>query len=205
MWMFILLGVLFSLIGYFFNKGLVKGLDFVRKQKKRLFYFYALAGIMLLAAIGILDPSMIGGGYQTIRMVLDQPFSLTFLLILFLGRFVLTLFSYSLGVPGGIFAPLLAIGVVAGMLYGNLMHHIFIDQSISPGIFAVAGMSGIFAGTVRAPLTGLVLSMELTANFELILPIMVTSITAAVVTAFIGNQPIYTTLLKRTLENKDNS
>lgn len=198
-WMFVLLGVLLSGIGYFFNKWLVMSLDFVGKFKSRIFYLYAVIAAITLAVIGILSPSMIGGGYQTIRMVLDQPIPLTFLLILFLGRFLFTLVSYSLGVPGGIFAPLLAIGVVSGMLYGNMMHHLFITQPIAPGIFAVAGIAGIFAATVRAPLTGLVLAMELTANFELILPLLVTSITASVVTAFIGNQPIYTTLLKRTL------
>ncbi len=82
-----------------------------------------------------------------------------------------------------------------------LTQHYFSELVTHPAIFAVAGMAGIFASTVRAPLTGLVLAVEMTSNYELILPLIITTVTASVVTAQLGNEPIYTTLLKRTLAN----
>ena len=67
-------------------------------------------------------------------------------------------------------------------------------------MFAVAGMAGMFAAVVRAPITGLVLAIEMTSNYELILPLIITTVTASVVTAQLGNEPIYTTLLRRSLK-----
>ena len=201
LWLFILLGLLFSLIGFVFNKMLVLSLDFFGNLPKGAIYMSALAAGLIIATVGILYPNMISGGYDTIRLALDESFTLRFLAILFVGRLLLTVFSYGIGVPGGIFAPLLALGVVFGVLFGNIMQQYFPDLIQYPGIFAVAGMAGIFASTVRAPLTGLMLAVEMTSNFELLLPLIFTTATASLITTQLGNQPIYTILLKRALEN----
>ncbi len=198
-WLFILLGAFFSLIGFAFNKALIISLDFFKEISKRSMVLLGVLAGLLIAAVGIYFPTMIGGGYTTIAQVLNQSYTLDFLIILFLARFVLTIFSYGIGVPGGIFAPLLALGVIFGMFFGSVMHYYFPGLVAHPGIYAVAGMAAIFASTVRAPLTGLVLSIEMTSNYELILPLIVTTVTASVITAQLGNEPIYTTLLKRTL------
>jgi CIC family chloride channel protein len=204
-WLFIILGFLFSLVGYLFNKLLILSLDFFRDLSRVAMVFSGIVAGLVIAIIGIFSPDMIGGGYNTIRMVLDHSFTLQVLIILFIGRMLLTIFSYGTGVPGGIFAPMLAFGVVFGMLFGSVMQHYFPDLVSHPGVFAVAGMAGIFASTVRAPLTGLVLAIEMTSNYELILPLIITTVTASVVTAQLGNEPIYTTLLKRTLANKESA
>jgi len=200
-WLFILLGIFFSLVGYLFNKLLVISLDFFKNLSKITLIFGAVFAGTVIAIIGIYYPEMIGGGYGTISQVLNHSFTLYFLIILFVGRMILTIFSYGTGVSGGIFAPMLALGVVFGMLFGSVMQHYFPDLVSHPGIYAVAGMAGIFASTVRAPLTGLVLAIEMTSNYELILPLIITTVTASVITAQLGNEPIYTTLLKRTLAN----
>ena len=201
-WLFILLGLLFSVLGYFFNKMLVISLDFFSHLSKIILVLAVIVVGLLVASAGIFHPKMIGGGYDTIREVLDKSNTMKFLVGLFSVRLILTIFSYGTGVPGGIFAPLLALGVTFGMLFGIVIHHAFPEIILQPGIFAVAGMAAIFASTVRAPLTGLVLAVEMTSNFELILPLIITTVTASAVTAKLGNQPIYTTLLKRTQEKK---
>ncbi|WP_456460587.1 H(+)/Cl(-) exchange transporter ClcA [Lutibacter sp.] len=201
LWLFIILGLLFSVIGYLYNKLLVLSLDFFQISFKIPLILTGIIAGVIIAVIGITFPEMIGGGYSTITEVLNHSFSLSFLLILFVIRMILSIFSYSTGVPGGVFAPLLTLGVILGMLYGGVMQHYFPDLISHPGIFAVAGMAGIFASTVRAPLTGLVLAVEMTLNFELILPLIITTITASVVTVLLGNKPIYATLLKRTISN----
>ncbi len=197
-WLFILLGLLFSLVGYVFNKLLILSLNFFSDLSKNAMILGAVVAGLVIVIVGIFHPKMIGGGYNTIRTVLDHSFTLKFLIVLFVGRLLLTVFSYGTGVPGGIFAPLLALGVVFGMLFGSVMQYYFPGLVSHPGVFAVAGMAGIFASTVRAPLTGLVLAVEMTSNFELILPLIITTATASLVTAQLGNQPIYTTLLERT-------
>jgi len=196
-WLFVVLGLIFSLVGYMFNKLLIKGLDFFDSLSKTGIIISVCVLGITIALVGMFYPEFIGGGYETIRVALDQSLALKYLLALFVGRLILTIFSYGIGVPGGIFAPLLALGVVLGMLYGNIMQNFFPSFISDPGVFAVAGMAGIFAATIRAPLTGVVLAVEMTSNFEMILPLIITTVIASVVTAELGNEPIYTTLLKR--------
>jgi len=196
-WLFVLLGIFFALVGLVFNKVLVFSLDIFSGFNRRNTVLMVILTGAVIAIVGIHYPDLISGGYSTIRMLLDHSFPIQFLLILIGGRLLLTILSYSTGVPGGIFAPLLALGVAAGMLFGSFVQLYFPQMMLHPGIFAVAGMAGIFASIVRAPLTGLVLAVEMTSNYEMILPLIITTVVTSVVTDAFGNQPIYTTLLKR--------
>jgi CIC family chloride channel protein len=198
-WLFMILGVLFAFIGLLFNRLLVAALDLVGKWSAKGVVIYGVLVGLAVALVGVSFPEMIGGGYDTIRSVLDSSVALQILMMIFVVRMILTIVSYSTGVPGGIFAPLLTLGVAFGMLFGGIAQYYFPLLVAHPGIFAVAGMAAIFASTVRAPLTGLVLAVEMTSNYEAILPLIVVTVTASVVTAQLGNEPIYTTLLKRTL------
>jgi len=201
---FFILGIILGAIGLLYNKLLILSLNLFGKTSKIPIIVIGLIVGLIIAILGILSPNMVGGGYETITAVLKNSFSLYFLLILFIIRLILSVFSYGTGTPGGIFAPLLTLGVIIGMLYGNILQDFWPELISQPIIFAVAGIAGLFASTVRAPLTGLVLAVEMTSNFELILPLLVTTVTAAVFTYIIGNKPIYTTLLKRTLDKEKN-
>lgn len=199
LWLYILLGVLLSILGYTFNLLLLKSLDNFQFLNKKPIILTGFIVAITITSIGIYYPEMIGGGYHTVTKVLDHSFSLSFLLILLVARMLLTLFSYGTGVAGGIFVPLLTLGVIVGMFYGSVMQDLFPEHISHSGVFAVAGMAGIFAATVRAPLTGLVLAVEMTSNYELILPLILTTVSASVITTLMGNKPIYATLLTRTL------
>lgn len=199
LWLFILLGLVFSLMGYVFNRFLVVVLDWFAMAAKKSRLLIGISMGVLIAVIGIYFPEMTGGGYLTIGEALESSFTLKLLLFVLVARFFLTIFSYGTGVPGGIFAPMLALGVLLGMAYGSIMQHFLPELVTNPAVFAVAGMAGIFASTVRAPLTGIALAIEMTSNYELILPLLITTLVASVITAQLGNEPIYTTLLKRTL------
>jgi len=201
LWIFIILGLLCSIIGYIYNKLLIISLDLFKFSFKIPIIFTGVIVGLIIAIIGIFHPELIGGGYDLITKGFDNSFTLSFLLFLFIARMILSIFSYSSGVPGGIFLPMLTLGVIFGMLFGTIMQQFFPDLISHPGVYAIAGMAGIFSATVRAPLTGLVLAIEMTSNYELILPLIVTTVIASVCTALLGNEPIYTTLLKRTLEN----
>jgi CIC family chloride channel protein len=122
------------------------------------------------------------------------------LLLVFLGRFLLTMICYGSGEIGGIFAPMLALATLFSLGLAQVCDGWFPGQLPQPGVFAVAGMGGLVAATVRAPLTAVMLVMELTDNFLVALPILLTCICAAITAHFLGGEPVYSVLLKRILD-----
>jgi CIC family chloride channel protein len=111
-------------------------------------------------------------------------------------------FSYASGVPGGIFAPMMVMGTLFGLWFGHFAHAWLPELVIHPAVFAVAGMGALFAATVRAPLTGIALAVEMTGNYILILPLILTCMAATVVAEAFGGKPVYSILLQRTLDQE---
>ncbi|WP_440682483.1 H(+)/Cl(-) exchange transporter ClcA [Cysteiniphilum halobium] len=199
LWLFIVFGAIFGALGVIFNKYLVCSLNFFTKRSG--FHFWKWI-VIIGAATGLLIvffPHVVGGGYKVMPDVLHGEIALSALITLFILRFVTTLVSYGTGVPGGIFAPMLALGTIFGMFFGIITHALFPALITNPQVFAVAGMSALFTATVSAPLTGIVLVVEMTMNYALILPLIVTCFSATITAIFMGGSPIYSTLLSRTL------
>ena len=124
------------------------------------------------------------------------------ILALLLVRTVTSLGSYSVGTPGGVFAPMLGLGTLAGLAFGHAVEALPFVSLEHPGVFAVAAMGALFAATVRAPVTGVILVLELTGNFELVLAIIVTCLSATFVAEAAGGRPLYRLLLERALRKK---
>ncbi len=199
LWLFLVFGIVFGVFGVLFNFLLVKTLDFFAGLKGHIF---SMTGLLVGGLIGLLAwffPDTIGGGYSVIPKALAGTFPVMVLLILFAARFGTTMISYGSGAPGGIFAPMLALGTLFGMWFGHYAGFYFPGIDIRPESFAVAGMAALFCATVRAPLTGIALTIEMTGNYFLILPLIITCLTATVVAEGLGGKPIYTVLLRRTL------
>jgi len=199
LWLFLVFGAIFGVLGVVFNYLLVKTLDFFSNLKG---WSYRLTGLYVGALIGIaawIYPYVVGGGYRVIPDAIHGNFGLIALVVLFVARFGTTMISYGSGSPGGIFAPMLALGTLFGMFFGTITHGLLPDLISRPEIFAVAGMAALFCATVRAPLTGITLAIEMTGNYWLILPLLLTCMTATLVAQGLGGKPIYTVLLKRTL------
>jgi CIC family chloride channel protein len=125
--------------------------------------------------------------------------TLMWLSVMFLLRFILSIGSYSVGTAGGIFAPLLVLGGLLGLVVGDISQRIFPAAVPEPAAFAVVGMAAVFAGVVRCPLTGIVLIIEMTGHYGLILPLMVASFTAAITADELLVAPIYDALLESQL------
>jgi CIC family chloride channel protein len=126
------------------------------------------------------------------------PFPVSHALVV---RAVMTFLSYSIGVPGGILAPMLALGTLIGLSFGCLAQDVFPNTAFLSGSFAIAAMGALFAATVRAPLTGIVLVAEMTDSFELLPALIITCMAASITSEFLGNKPIYDLLLARTLDH----
>jgi CIC family chloride channel protein len=169
-WVFPLFGVLLGALGVGFNRGLVWSLDFFSGLRGLAF---SLRGLWLGGAVGLLgwwSVDGVGGGYTVIGDALAMRLSLGAVFMLFAIRFAATVLSYGSGAAGGIFAPMLALGTLLGMGLGQALQA-SVPGVPEPGVLALAGMAGLFSATVRAPVTGIALAVEMTGNFGQILPI----------------------------------
>jgi CIC family chloride channel protein len=116
--------------------------------------------------------------------------------VLLLARFALTISSYGSGAPGGIFAPLLALGALFGSGFAAA-ESVVLHQHQDQAPYAIVAMAACFTAVVRSPLTGVVLLLEMTGSWPLILPMMAASVTAYAVPELWGNPPIYDSLRER--------
>ncbi|MEM7138344.1 MAG: H(+)/Cl(-) exchange transporter ClcA [Myxococcota bacterium] len=199
LWLFVVFGVLFGFLGFVFERVLLRGVDWFRSL--RTWPFIAAVAVVGLSIgwLGGADIRFVGGGEDVLEGFLTVRTPMKVLALVFAVRFMATVASYSTGAPGGLFAPMLAIGTIAGVAYGQVVHDLGIGGSLVPAHFAVAGMGAFFAAVVRAPLTGIILTAEMTGNFTQILPLMLTCMAATITAHGLGTRPIYTALLERAL------
>lgn len=129
--------------------------------------------------------------------------TLIMLVILLVVKFLFSAVSFGSGVPGGIFFPLLILGSYVGAIFGDVAIGCFPISEDLWYQFIILGMAGLFAGIVRAPITGIVLITEMTGNMERMLDIAVVSILAYVVANMVGSKPIYSSLLENILRQQN--
>lgn len=138
-----------------------------------------------------------GGGYETLAEALTGSLPLKIVLVLLVFKLVATVFSYSSGGAGGIFAPSLFIGAMLGSVFGHLDRYLFDHLTEDVGAFALVGMGAVFAGTVRAPITSVLIIFEMTDGYGLILPLMIANMTAYRIARYWRPVPIYEALLNQ--------
>jgi chloride channel protein, CIC family len=196
---FAVLGCLAGLLGIAFNSGLLLVLSLIaRLRRPATIVIAALVG----ATAGIIawfSPGLVGGGHGLAEAVLAGNISLHLIPLLFLIRFGLTLLSYGTGAAGGIFSPLLVLGAMTGLALGQMIHALAPAYVPQPGVFAVVGMAAYFTAIVRAPLTGVVLIVEMTGNYEQMMPLLTSCFCAYAVAEYLRDVPIYEALLERDL------
>ncbi|PWI32275.1 H(+)/Cl(-) exchange transporter ClcA [Vibrio albus] len=204
LFLFLLLGVLFGIFGVIFNRLVTFSQDMFTKIHKHIRSRYLLTGTLIGGTFGLLllyVPELTAGGIWLIPHITNGDYGAGFLLLLFLGRILTTLVCFGSGAPGGIFAPMLALGTLFGYAFGLIARSIYPELDIDAGMFAIAGMGALFAATVRAPITGILLVIEMTNNYYLILPLITTCLGAVIFAQMLGGQPIYSQLLRRSLKN----
>jgi CIC family chloride channel protein len=198
--LYLSLGVVAGLLGVAYNKAILGSLALVER-----FYRWPieLRAALVGAVVGLLawfHPHVVGGGDAITQRTLAGPETLRWLVLVFALRFALGPISYAARTPGGLFAPLLVIGAQSGLLFGILCQHWTPDAVPDPKALAVVGMAAFFTGTVRAPITGILLVTEMTGNFALLLPMLAACFTAMLIPTLLGNAPIYDSLREITLK-----
>jgi len=157
------------------------------------------AGVALVAWQA---PGWVGGGENIVQEALTDSGALSRLLQLFMIRYLLGAVCYAAGTPGGVFAPMLALGALSGQMFGRLCLHIAPDVFPYPGAFALVGMTALFSGVTRAPLTGIVLVTEMSGNTAMLLPILCACFAAMLPPTLCGAAPLYESLRKITLQRE---
>lgn len=206
LWLYLLLGTIFGAVGVMFNALIFRTQDLFMRfhggDWRKLVLIGGLLGGMC-GLLALIHGEAVGGGFALIPIALAGNFSIGMLIFIFIARVITTLLCFGSGAPGGIFAPMLALGTILGTAFGLACSHFFPEYSIDAGTFAIAGMGALFAASVRAPLTGLVLVLEMTDNYQLILPMIVTCLGATLIAQFMGGKPLYSAILARTLERQE--
>ncbi len=133
-----------------------------------------LAGLVIGAA-GLWTPDALGPGYHGIDSALHGQYSAATLATVGAVKLALVLLAFGTGVPGGLFAPTLAVGAMLGGLMGVLAPAVVPFPVGAPAIYVLAGMGAFFAGVFRAPMTAIFMVFELSATYVVIVPAMIAS------------------------------
>ena len=200
--LYFVLGAIAGALGIVYNRTLLATLKAAARRRR---WPGELRAGLIGGAVGMLAffaPALVGGGDSITQGALDGAAVVALLPLVFLLRFGLGAASYAAATPGGLFAPILVLGAQMGLLFGVLCRTVFPDLNIQPEGFAVVGMAALFTGIVRAPLTGMVLVTEMTADTTMLLPMLGACFVAMVVPALLRDPPIYDSLTERTLRRE---
>ena len=150
---------------------------------------------MLAGILGVSFPLALGGGHIIIEQ-LNPSTGITMLILILCIKFLFSMISFGSGAPGGIFFPLLIIGALIGCIFGNIA---ITHAGFSPELFynfIILAMAGYFTAIVRAPITGIVLLVEMTGSFSHMLSLSVVCIAAYVTADLLRSAPVYESLLE---------
>jgi CIC family chloride channel protein len=193
---YLVMGFLAGLVALLFTKSLYKAEDLWDDLRIPEYAKPALGGF-IIGSISLLFPQILGVGYETITTALLGQLSWFLLLILIFVKIAATSLTIGSGGSGGVFAPSLFIGAMFGGIYGHIVHHLFPSVTASSGAYSLVGMGAIVAGTTHAPITSILIIFELTDDYRIILPLMMTCILSALTASQLRRESIYTMKLVR--------
>ncbi len=190
---YLLLGVLAAFLGVLFNKSIITSL----KLNRRLLPFslalrVGLAGLFSGIVMTILPIFRDSTGLREILITGDAGWEIA--AVAFVGYFFLTVVAYGSGSPGGLFAPTLILGAALGYLVG-VGEYKLLGMSL-PTTYALAGMGTFFSAVARVPITGIIIVFEITRDFNLVLPLMIGSVTSYLIAEKLFSGSLYDHLLE---------
>jgi len=189
---YFILGAACGLVSYLFIKVLYYSEDFFDEKVKIPEYFKPVIGGLGIGVMALLFPQVMGVGYDSINSALHGEMIWYIALGLVFLKIISTSLTLGSGGSGGIFAPSLFMGAMLGYFVGDIANQFFPDITANPGAYALVAMGGLVAGTTRAPITAIIIVFELTYDYEIILPLMITSIVSLIVSSYLSRESIYT-------------
>jgi CIC family chloride channel protein len=156
-----------------------------------------VAGGLTVGIMGYFAPNVMGVGYSFVEQVLNGDVVLKTVVLLGVLKIIATSMCYSSGNAGGIFGPSLFIGAMMGGAVGSIAHTLFPSVTAGPGAYALVGMGTAFAGIVRTPLTSVIMIFEVTRDYTIIVPLMVSNLIAYFISSRFQKVPIYEALAEQ--------
>jgi len=155
-------------------------------------YFKPAIGGLLIGSMGIMFPQILGVGDETINLAINNNAIWFVALALVFLKILATSITLGSGGSGGILSPALFVGAMLGTFFGFGMEYIFPGTAAMPGSYALVAMGGLIAGTVRAPITAILLVFELTKESSSILPLMIVCTISLILSSKLSRESIYT-------------
>jgi len=193
--------VVLGITGGYFSVFFLKLLLSARPRLKRLpgwtQYVQPAAAGFLIGVIALRFPQVLGAGYDYMDQAMHDQYVWYFLLGLAVLKLLATSLSFATGTPGGLFAPTLFMGVMLGGAVGGLEHIVFPALSGSVGPYALVGMATLMAGIIRAPMTSIFMVVEITGDYSVIVPVMVSSAIAYLISRRHQRLPLFDELSRQ--------
>jgi CIC family chloride channel protein len=193
---YVLLGIISGLVAILFIKVLYFFEDMFDTVRIHPLLKPILGGI-LIGAVGLAFPQIFGVGYDSIDACLTNTLAVWLAFVLIFAKILGTSLTLGSGGSGGIFAPSLFLGAMTGSVIGSLFHSTFPSSFSSPGAFSLVGMGAVVAAATHAPITAIIIIFELTNDYKIILPLMLSCIISSFITVGVHKESIYTMKLKR--------
>lgn len=199
-WLFVVLGIVVGILGYIYNKGMIAGNDFSNKLNIRI-EVKLMITFVVVGIVSLFIPQILDGGHIMIETLYVAMPPLTIIIFLFIAKYLLGVFCFSSGAPGGIFFPLLVIGAYIGAAFGCFFVPLCGLNNYMVYKFIVIAMAGFFTATIRSPITGIVLIAEMTGSTETLVASLIVCVIAYAIPTLLNNEPIYESLSDRILNN----
>ena len=196
---YFLLGAISGLVSYLFIKVLYYMEEYFDERVNIPEYLRPVIGGLAIGLIALVFPQVMGVGYDSINVALHGNMVWYIALGLIFIKIIATSITLGSGGSGGIFAPSLFMGAMLGGFFGHFVHQLFPEITAGPGAYALVAMGGLVAGTTRAPVTAIIIVFELTNDYNIILPLMVTVVISTILSSKLTRESIYT--LKLVLRN----
>ncbi|MEE1013663.1 MAG: chloride channel protein [Clostridia bacterium] len=198
------LGILLGACGWLYNKVLLLSQRAYRKIPFLKGHYVMIVPFLAAGVAGLFLPEILGGGHKIITSLLDFRFAISYVALLLVCKFVFSMVSFGSGAPGGIFFPLLVLGALVGALFGQIAITYFGLNSCYYVNFLLLGMVGMFTGIVRAPVTGIILIVEMSGSFTQMLDLAVVAVCAYLMADLLGSKPVYESLLENMRPHEEN-
>jgi len=190
--------VVLGIVGGLSSIAFVKLLLWLRKQFAKMprasLWIQPVIGGLTVGLLGYFVPQVLGVGYDQVERVLNGDVVLKAVVILAVLKIIATSVAYASGNAGGIFGPSLFIGAMVGASVGGVAHMLFPESTAGPGAYALVGMGTAFAGIVRTPLTSVIMIFEVTRDYTIIVPLMISNLIAFYISHRYQKVPIYEAL-----------
>jgi CIC family chloride channel protein len=189
-----ILGVVGGLGSVCFVKLLLKLRLWFRRMPASTVWFQPAIGGLFVGLLGWFVPEVLGVGYDYVDRALGGEIPVRTVAMMAVLKIVATPMCYSSGNAGGIFGPSLFIGAMLGAATGGVAHSLLPGLTAAPGAYALVGMGTAFAGIVRTPMTSVIMIFEMTRDYAIIVPLMISNMIAFVISRQLQPEPIYEAL-----------